>query len=324
VCWRHAVAFTVAALPAVIAATTLGQAVDGTTLIAAFAVIMLAAAAAAATWRKANSQVGRSTYDASSPSCPPLRLARVFTAGLLVGAMTGFFGVGGGFLIVPTLAFALAFSMRMAVGTSLVIITSLMALGAHLAAGPRVDVGVILAMTVSATAGALAGVRLAGHLPQRQLGQGFAALVALVAVCPLISAVLLGGPPDWSWRFSTSCARTQAHVRNFVRCLAGARRRTVSFPLARPRGASASIRRHSLGPLPPAGLGVQGESAAIGASIAPSWCSSPGAALRRTRPQCSSRCARVLAVRLRTRFGPRAPRSECTAPWRLSHEDSPQ
>jgi hypothetical protein len=35
--------------------------------------------------------------------------------------MTGFFGVGGGFLIVPTLAVALAFSMRMAVGTSLVI-----------------------------------------------------------------------------------------------------------------------------------------------------------------------------------------------------------
>ena len=114
--------------------------------------------------------------------------------------MTGFFGVGGGFLIVPTLAVALAFSMRMAVGTSLVIITttSLMALTAHLAAGRTLDVGVTVAMTVSAIAGALAGVRLAGHVPQRQLGQGFAALVVVIAAYLLISAALLGGPPGTS------------------------------------------------------------------------------------------------------------------------------
>jgi Sulfite exporter TauE/SafE len=97
-------------------------------------------------------------------------------AGLLVGSMTGLFGVGGGFLIVPTLAVALAFSMRMADGTSLVIITatSLMALSAHLAAGRTLDVGVTATMTVSPNAGALAGVRLAERVPQRQLGQGFA------------------------------------------------------------------------------------------------------------------------------------------------------
>ncbi len=58
-------------------------------------------------------------------------------------------------VIIPTLAVALAFSMRMAVGTSLVIITvtSLMALSAHLAAGRTLDVGVTVAMTVSAIAG---------------------------------------------------------------------------------------------------------------------------------------------------------------------------
>jgi len=198
VCWRHAVAFTVAALPAVIAGTALGQAVNGTTLIAAFAVIMLAAAAA--TSRKANGHAGLSTNEASRPSCPALRVVPVFTAGLLVGGMTGFFGVGGGFLIVPTLAVALAFSMRMAVGTSLVIITatSLMALSAHLAAGGTLDIGVTLGMTVSAIAGVLAGVRLAGQVPQRQLGQGFAVLVVLVAVYLLMSATLLGGPPGTS------------------------------------------------------------------------------------------------------------------------------
>jgi uncharacterized protein len=119
---------------------------------------------------------------------------------LLVGAMTGFFGVGGGFLIVPTLAVALAFSMRMAVGTSLVIITttSLMAFAAHLTAGRTLDISVTAAMTVAAIAGALAGVRLAGHVPQRQLAHGFAALVVLVATYLLTSAALLGGPPGTS------------------------------------------------------------------------------------------------------------------------------
>jgi uncharacterized protein len=198
VCWRHAIAFIAAALPGVIAGTALGQAVSGRALIAAFAVIMLAAAAA--TWRKAKHDAISPQTELSQTGCPALNVARVLLAGSLVGALTGFFGVGGGFLIVPSLAVALAFSMRMAVGTSLVIITttSLMALTAHLAAGRTLDVGITVAMTLSAIAGALAGVRLAGHVPQRQLGHGFAALVVVIAAYLLISAALLGGPPGTS------------------------------------------------------------------------------------------------------------------------------
>lgn len=198
VCWRHATAFTAAALPGVIAGTALGQAVSGRALIAGFAVIMLAAAAA--TWRNATRSAIVHRTELSPSSCPALRLARVLTAGMLVGAMTGFFGVGGGFLIVPTLAVALAFSLRLAVGTSLVIITatSLMALTAHLAAGRTLDVAVTVAMTASAIAGALAGARLAERVPQRQLGQGFAALVVVVAAYLIVSATLLGGFPGTS------------------------------------------------------------------------------------------------------------------------------
>ncbi len=197
VCWRHAAAFTAAALPGVIPGTALGQAVSGRALIAGFAVIMLAAAGA--TWRNATRSAIVHRTELSPSNCPALRLARVLTAGMLVGAMTGFFGVGGGFLIVPTLAVALAFSMRLAVSTSLVIITatSLMALTAHLAAGRTLDVAVTVAMTVSAIAGALAGARLAERVPQRQLGQGFAALV-VVAAYLIVSATLLGGPPGTS------------------------------------------------------------------------------------------------------------------------------
>ena len=198
VCWRHAIAFIAAALPGVIAGTALGQAISGRALIAAFAFIMLAAAAA--TWRKAKHDAVSARTELSRTSCPALQLTRVVTAGLLVGAMTGFLGVGGGFLIVPTLAVALALSMRMTVGTSLVIIatTSVMVLSAHLAAGRTLDVGVTVAITVSAIAGALAGIRLAGHVPQRQLGQGFAALVVAAAAFYSSQRSSLVGPPGSS------------------------------------------------------------------------------------------------------------------------------
>ena len=193
VCWRHAGTFTAAAVPGVVAGTALGDAVGASTLIAAFAVVMLAAAAAL--WRRAGAREG-----AASPrpaSCPPLRLGRDLGAGLAVGVMTGFFGVGGGFVVVPALALALAFSMRLAVGTSLVIITATSALGlaAHLAAGRDVDAGLTAAMTAACVAGALAGVALGGRLPERRLGRAFAGLLVAVAGYLLVSAALLGGPP---------------------------------------------------------------------------------------------------------------------------------
>ncbi len=193
VCWRHAGVFAAAALPGVFAGTALGNAVSGAVLIAAFAVIMLGAAAA--TWRRAGRSDGGEA--ASQRACPPLRLARDVVAGFTVGALTGFFGVGGGFLIVPTLAIFLALSMRLAVGTSLAIITttSVMALAAHLLAGRSVDISVTAAMTAACVVGALVGAGLAGRVPQRQLGRGFAGLVVAVAGYLLVSAAFLGGPP---------------------------------------------------------------------------------------------------------------------------------
>ena len=129
-----------------------------------------------------------------------MRLASDLAAGLLVGALTGFFGVGGGFLVVPTLAIALAFSMRLAIGTSLTIITatSVMALIAHLAAGRSIDPGVTAAMTAACVTGALAGTRLAGRVPQRQLAEAFAVLVVVVAAYLILSAAFLGSPPGTS------------------------------------------------------------------------------------------------------------------------------
>jgi uncharacterized membrane protein YfcA len=141
VCWRHAGSFSAAAIPGIAAGTLVAEAVSGTLLLAAFALVMLAAAHA--TWKKAEDTEPDGPWERTG-ACPPLRLPRYLVAGAAVGFVTGFFGVGGGFLIVPTLAVALAFTMRTAVGTSLVIITatSLLGLGAHLAAGRSIDADV--------------------------------------------------------------------------------------------------------------------------------------------------------------------------------------
>ena len=139
----------------------------------------------------------RTAPGSATAPCPPLRLPRDIVAGAAVGLLTGFFGVGGGFLIVPTLAIALAFTMRTAVGTSLVIITatSLLGLAAHLLAGRDIDAGVTATMTLACVAGAVAGAGIAGRIPQRALSHGFAVLVLGVAGYLLLSVAFLGGPP---------------------------------------------------------------------------------------------------------------------------------
>jgi hypothetical protein len=199
VCWRHAGTFTAAALPGVVAGTLAGEAVSGKLLIGAFALVMLGAAAA--TWSKANEDSGKDdgTWEGGG-ACPPLRMPRDLAAGIAVGFLTGFFGVGGGFLIVPTLAVALAFTMRTAVGTSLAIITatSLIGLVTHLVAGRGLDADITAAMTLACVVGALAGVAAARRVPQRVLGRGFAVLVTGVAAYLLVSVVFLGGPPGSS------------------------------------------------------------------------------------------------------------------------------
>ena len=124
-------------------------------------------------------------------------MPRDVVAGAAVGFLTGLLGVGGGFLIVPTLAVALAFTMRTAVGTSLAIITATSVLGlvTHLLAGRTVDAGVTVAMSLACVAGALAGAAASGRVSQRALGQGFALLVVAVASYLLVSVAFLGGPP---------------------------------------------------------------------------------------------------------------------------------
>lgn len=100
-----------------------------------------------------------------------------------MGFLTGLFGVGGGFVIVPALTLALGFNMPEAVGTSLlvIVVNALVALAAR--GGPgAVEWSVALPFAVAALFGVSAGVRAADRLPARALLRGFAGLLVVVAV----------------------------------------------------------------------------------------------------------------------------------------------
>ena len=113
----------------------------------------------------------------------PGQLVAVLAAGTAVGFLTGLFGVGGGFVIVPALTLALGFNMPQAVGTSLLVISvnAVVALAAR--GGPgAVEWSVALPFTVAALAGVAGGVRAADRLPAATLLRAFAGLLVGVAV----------------------------------------------------------------------------------------------------------------------------------------------
>ena len=118
---------------------------------------------------------------------PARRAARIAAAATGVGLLTGFFGVGGGFVIVPALVLALGFEMPAAVGTSLLVISvnSTAALAARLGDGVRLDWPLLAVFILAALAGALAGNRVASRVSASGLTAAFTVLLAAVAVYTL-------------------------------------------------------------------------------------------------------------------------------------------
>lgn len=190
VCWRAALTFAPPAAAGSLIGTLGNHAVGPKLLILSFVPVI--ALAAAATWQRA-----AGTQTDETGACPPVRPARSVFAGLGVGALTGFFGVGGGFLVVPVLTLWFDFTFRRAVATSLVIITltGLAALASHLVVGASINVPVTAALSAATALGALIGSIFAQRVPQAALGRGFAVVVGALAVFLLIDTLVLNGPP---------------------------------------------------------------------------------------------------------------------------------
>jgi uncharacterized membrane protein YfcA len=121
----------------------------------------------------------------------PASLRVILASGVVVGLLTGFLGVGGGFLIVPALVMLVGLPMREAVGTSLVVIAMNSAAGflGHLDA-LSLDVALIVTFTLSGMAGVFVGSRLAKHIAPHHLRHAFALFVMGLAVFLLLDNVL--------------------------------------------------------------------------------------------------------------------------------------
>jgi uncharacterized membrane protein YfcA len=174
--WPCALVFAAAGAAGAAMGAEAGKAMDGTRLLGLFGGMMILVGLAMLRPRR-------------SPEDPEVRLRRetaahllprLIPAGLAVGALAGFFGIGGGFLILPALIFATGMPMRNAVGTSLVVVATLgLTTAASYALSGYIDWALVALLVVGGAAGSVAGIALGRRLVARRrvMEIGFAALV---------------------------------------------------------------------------------------------------------------------------------------------------
>lgn len=182
-----AIRFGLAGVIGALVGARLSELVSPRALMILFALVMLAAAISLA--RRDSSRKNGGTGTTTPPR--PIGWGRLLGAGTAVGLMTGFFGVGGGFVIVPALALFVGLPTRQAVATSLVVIVinCMAGLAGHLTLGLGLSkplVLIILLFAAGGATGSFLGARLAGRWPEATLSRIFATIVAGVAIYLLI------------------------------------------------------------------------------------------------------------------------------------------
>lgn len=164
---KAALMFALSGMLGAIGGARLTPLVSGRFLMIIFAALMLVVAA--------NMLLGKKGELSPTAEC---RTLRCLLAGLAVGVLTGFIGVGGGFLLIPALVKFAKLPHRQAIGTSLAVIAFNSAAGfiGHFGETPtRWPLAILFA--VIAAGGVLAGSALAKRLPVARLRQGFAVMV---------------------------------------------------------------------------------------------------------------------------------------------------
>lgn len=163
-----------------LAARLVAPLMSGALQLALLAIVMLAAAVSM--FRSAGRPPG--TVGAEPQ---PIALPLLGAVALLVGAMTGIVGIGGGFLIVPALVLLARVPMKEAVGTSLLVIALNTASG-YLGYAGRTTMawGFLAGFTLIAIAGILAGARMVRYVSQAQLKRAFAVFLIAIGAFVLI------------------------------------------------------------------------------------------------------------------------------------------
>ena len=182
--WRCALLLAAAGSAGALFGSSAGKAVDGNSLLAFFAVVMMVIS-------------GLMLRGRSAVGDPTVRLSRqnfwkLIGLGLAAGVLSGFFGIGGGFLIVPALVMATGMPMLSAVGSSLVAVTAFgLTTAANYAFSGLVDWTLAGLFIAGGVAGGLLGAQSAKVLADQKgaLRTVFAALIFAVAVYMLVRSL---------------------------------------------------------------------------------------------------------------------------------------
>lgn len=186
--WRTGLTFGALGVPAAALGTLLNQRVAEPVLLLAFAALTLLVAAV----MLLDGGGGHPPHDAPDP--PRRRAAtilKVLVCGLVIGFLTGFLGVGGGFLVIPALVIVLRMRMTLAIGTSLLII----AINAGAALGTRAGVtefdwAVVVPFTAAAVVASLAGKRIADRFSGAALSRAFALMLLAVGAAVAVQSIV--------------------------------------------------------------------------------------------------------------------------------------
>jgi uncharacterized membrane protein YfcA len=192
------VAFGLTGVAGSLAGSALNQHLDPDLLLLAFAGLVCVAAWRMLTGCPTCTNAGEtlaltgsagSTATLARARIDPNTVLTVLVAGTAVGFLTGLFGVGGGFVIVPALALGLGLPMPQAIGTSLLVIAinSAVALTTRLAT-TTIDWNITVPFAVAAIAGVLSGGRVADRLDSERSLRWFAGLLVAVAIYTAIRA----------------------------------------------------------------------------------------------------------------------------------------
>lgn len=186
--WRCAGVFAVSGMVGAGLGAELGKAFDGKRLLVLFGLLMIGVGLLMLRKRPAaEAPHVRLTRDSAAALLP-----RLIPVGLGVGLAAGFFGIGGGFLIVPGLILATAMPLRYAIGTSLVVVTALgLTTATSYATSGLVDWDVTALLVTGGVGGTIAGIALSRVLGTRKslLERGFAGVVIAVGGYVIVSSL---------------------------------------------------------------------------------------------------------------------------------------
>jgi uncharacterized protein len=179
--WPCAIVFAIAGVLGAAAGAQLGKMVDGNRLLALFGVLMIAIGLLMLRPRRGGVDATVRLTRATMPRLLPLLIG----GGLIVGLLSGFFGIGGGFLIVPGLIAATAMPLIDAIGSSLVSVTAFgSTTAASYALSGLVEWRIAALFVLGGAAGGLAGITLAKRLSHHKhaLTMTFSAIVIVVGI----------------------------------------------------------------------------------------------------------------------------------------------